>query len=75
LRIYGPAIGIQPREAIKTHTIGNITILKGKYKNLNIISGTTVSVGMAANSLNPKYFSDPLMFNPDRWVDGSILDE
>jgi hypothetical protein len=35
LRVYGPSIGISAREAISTHKLGNITVLKGIFEIIN----------------------------------------
>ncbi|KAL4511182.1 hypothetical protein ABPG73_008260 [Tetrahymena malaccensis] len=61
IRINTSAPILFVREAKVNHKLGNYNIKKGTYVNAGLIS----------NQLDEKYFSDPLTFNPNRWLDHS----
>jgi len=58
LRIYTPTPGTLPRVAKETHKLGNFEVKKG----------TMCMCFTGFNHFSPKYFQDPLTFNPDRWL-------
>ena len=57
VRMYGPSNWLFPREATKDVFLNQIPISKGTQLSLNFFS----------NHFNPKYFSDPHTFRPERW--------
>ena len=57
-RYYGPAPTILRREAIKDNILGGVPIKKGTY----------FCVFHQATNFNPKYFSNPHEFRPERWA-------
>jgi len=61
LRFYPPAPFLG-RYAIKEHTIG-----KGE-KEIKIMKGTEIRFGVYNLHRHPKYWKDPLTFNPDRFL-------
>mgnify|MGYP000887854298 FL=1 len=57
LRLATPAPILAPREARKTHKLGELLIHKG----------TVLIPVFILNHTNAKYFDDPTEFRPDRW--------
>ena len=55
--MYGPATGLFPREAIRNHKLGDLTIKRG----------TSIQIGMLTMNYNGKYYDDPFEFKPERW--------
>lgn len=69
-RMYGPVVSLAPRKVKKFHKLGSILMLKGK--NIFIYIGTLVTVDVAANHHNHRYYPDPLYFNPERWLNKPV---
>ena len=63
LRLYGPADGIFPRVAMEDTMIGDVVIPKGY----------AIGLGMRELHSNPKYFSNPKEFRPERWIEKSDI--
>lgn len=63
-RIYGPANIIFFREALKDNYLNGVAIKKG----------TLVSVNTLVNCYSEKYFKEPLVFRPERWLNGECDD-
>ena len=63
LRIYGPADGLFPRVTTQDIMLGDVPIKKGNV------------VGVAIRVLhgNPKFFSNPEEFRPERWIEKSDI--
>lgn len=57
--MYSPTAGVFPREVIKDHLIGNIPFKKGMI----------VTIKIKSNHHKDQFYSNPLVFNPDRWND------
>jgi cytochrome P450 len=57
-RMYGPGTGVFAREVITEHEINHIPIAKGSL----------VGTMLLPNNYNPKYYTDPFKFNPERWM-------
>ena len=65
LRMSPPVTGTLPREVLEDGMR-----IDGEY----IPAGTVVGTGMYSMHHNPKYFSDPFIFKPERWIPGSNND-
>ena len=59
LRMYGPASNLFPRIAKEDIVLNDFTIRKGY----------NISVSTQGLSRNPKYFSNPHEFRPERWIE------
>lgn len=65
LRMWPPAVGILARVAKEDITMGPYKITKGSFVGTNIIGGCH----------NPKYWKNPDVFDPDRWLEKDQLSE
>jgi len=65
LRLYPPSAGLIPRIALVDHTLDGIEIKKGAL----------IKPSFMYIHFNPKYYSEPLRFYPERWLDKSVLQE
>jgi cytochrome P450 len=59
LRVYGPAQGIIFRECEKDIQVGDLFIKKG----------VKVGMGTIYNHFNPKYYPEPFLIKPERWIE------
>lgn len=63
LRMWPPAVGILTRETTRDVKLGPYSIKKGSLVGTNLL-------GLMHN---PKYYTDPEAFNPERWADAESL--
>ena len=63
LRLYSPADGLFPRAATEDTMLGDVLIKKGYGVNVN----------MRVLQGNPKFFSNPEEFRPERWIEKSDI--
>mmetsp|Transcript_17440 Transcript_17440/g.15328 ORF Transcript_17440/g.15328 Transcript_17440/m.15328 type:complete len:132 (+) Transcript_17440:734-1129(+) len=59
LRMATPSIEILDRVALRDHTLGEYKVKKG----------TIVNLALVCNHFDEKYFEDPEIFKPARWID------
>lgn len=59
LRLYPPTPEPFIREALDDHYLGNVFIKKGTRLRLDFLS----------TCVDPKNFTDPNLYNPQRWID------
>lgn len=62
LRLYGPGVQSFDREVIKDFKLGKYWLKKG----------TIVIVPFNANAVSTKYFSNPFVFDPDRFLPENV---
>lgn len=59
LRCYGPATGLFPRMITEDTEIGGIKFHRGSAINASLLGA----------AWNPKYFAEPEVFRPERWLE------
>jgi cytochrome P450 len=59
LRFNPPSTGLIPRDIIKDHKLGDIKLKKGAM----------LTAGFLMNNYNTKYYEEPHLFQPERWLE------
>ena len=65
MRMYSPVPYFIEREVVKEHKIGDIFLPKD----------AEISLCLLPNNYDSKNYSDPFVFNPDRWAKSSNVDQ